>query len=263
MEINQKPKLLRSLGYYILKAFAFYKLKNETIAPLVFIIILASNFINSMVITYTPDSIDAGDMGSTFTGLLMNSFVMNLLTSTILALYFVAYIKELKGEMCTSKECFLITAKRFFKFIVATILFNVPLPLSALLTNYPPTVEYVMYLGFLLIVPGIVLYLMFFLNTGYVLDGDTGIIQAFKSSKNATDGQKGPIFGVILSYNLLVVLFYGIVSTFVAESGELMQAFVISFISTVFAITKIRLLALIYKDMEYGVEYGVEHGKVE
>jgi len=116
-----------------------------------------------------------------------------------------------------------------------------------------------------LIVPGIIIYLVFIFNTCFILDKGTGILQAFTLSSSATAGRKAQIFTILLLLNIILFIPLFIIITIALSSGKpLVFSFVTAFVSAVANLMQQRIMALMYRDIVYGIGYKkVTEGKEE
>jgi flagellar biosynthesis protein FliQ len=80
-------------------------------------------------------------------------------------------------------------------------------------------------------------------------------MEAFNTSRNLTNGVKMElfalyvVFSLVLYFPLLIVL---VIALYTAT--DLIFSFILSFISTIIAIMRQRLIAMVFKDLEYGVK---------
>jgi hypothetical protein len=228
-EPDKRPGKLRNIKYYILNALKFYELKNESLTPVIFIIILFTSFSGVLI----SDKLAK----STFLNVIY-TFVSIIILYSASTIYLFAYLTELKKKDCSFRFCLTQIFKKIVKILIAHIAF-----ISIIFTGL-----------FLFIIPGLVFYHMFMFNTCYLLDKNIGIVEAFNSSKNLTTGRKMDVFATLVMFNLVLFLPVTII-VFVTSStpNSLIFNFVISFITTIITIMQQRLIAMMYMDMEHGI----------
>lgn len=223
-------KKLRNMRYYIVNALKFYDMKNENLTPVVFVIILFTGFSGTILFDLLAKSIHFEILFNVI------SFIILNMAATV---YLKAYLNELKGEVLSFKDCVGNVLGKFYKIILAYIAFIIIIAIGA----------------FLLIIPGIVFYFMFVFNTCYILDKNIGVVEAFNTSRNLTNGKKMELFALFVVFNL--VLFFPLVLVLIITmyvASNLIFNFIISFITSILAIMQQRLIAMLYKDLEYGIK---------
>jgi len=238
MENGGGTRKLRGLSAYLLKALKFYELKSESLTRLIFVFILFTSF----VAFFVPDD--------KYLILAANLLVITV-TYLASAVYLTAYVKDLKGENYSPGDCFKLVVGNLFKIIASSMTYLVTMAVTLGFIMIP---EIVGILLFILIVPLVIIYIMYIFNTCYIVDKGNGIIDAFKSSRKATSGHKGPIFLTILLFNFLVA----IPTTFIwfaaaASNNILVINFLVSFLGAVLNLMQQRLTVLMYMDLEYGI----------
>ncbi len=238
------PGKLRNLSFYMAKALKFYDLKNETLSRSIFLVILVINFLGIFV----PESVNL-------------DIFLNLVRVTVInlasAVYLAAYIKDLKGEACETRECLRITGKNAFKILAASISYIVTV--IATFGIYL-SVEAIAVAVSILGIPLLIIFLMFILNVCYVVDKGKSVAESYGASRRITYGYKKAIFFIILIFNVVLAIplsFLMIVG--MITSNELVFAFVFSFATTIVNIMQNRLTALLYMDLEYGRESREEY----
>lgn len=254
MDNNSSPYKLGSLRSYFSRAFKFYELKNEGLTRFIFVIILFLSFGGAFI----PDN-------------KVYLIILNLLSITVIhfasTVYLTAYIKDIKNEEYDKKDCFYLAARNFPKIMLssltylATVIVSLAIifiPASALdtmLTSFIPGVFL-----YLIVVLGIFLYLMFIFNICYIVDKGCGLIKAFKMSRKITKGYKRGIFGILFIFNTTLMLPMFIVLSIAASTGnELVTVFVLSFISAIVNLIQQRLIAVMYRDLEYFKEEEIKN----
>lgn len=250
MEGNWRPRALRDLGYYFVKSLKFYGLKAEYLTPVIFTIMLfvgfASQNISSIYFDRLVPLLNTANTDMTayldnIKEITYNFMYINLtgiLTYIVLGListvYLIANIRQLKGESYSFKSCIATAAKSMHKLIIASVLYILAISTGILL----------------FILPGIIFYVMFIFNSCYILDKGNGVIGAFKASYKVTKGSKAQIFGIVVLFNLVILL---VPSLFAGSiSNSLINIFVASFLSAIFNLMFQRLVAHMYIDLEYG-----------
>jgi hypothetical protein len=231
MQPENMPQGLGNAGTYIKKALKFYDINNEHITPVIFIIMLIAGFSGA----FLPESMNSFDKVY-----IIYNIIAVIIVYTASSTYLYAYIRDLKGESYTAGSCIYNVLKLLPKLIAASVIL-------ALLTA----------LGLiLLIVPGIIIYLLFIFNTCFILDKGTSILPAFKFSSNVTAGRKTQIFTILLLFNIILFVPLFIIITIALSSEKpLVFSFVTSFVSAVANLMQQRIIALMYRDIVYGIGY--------
>lgn len=227
---DDRPKRLRNMKYYIINALKFYDMKNENLPPVVFVIILFTGFSGTILSDLLAKSLPLEILYN-----IISFVVLNMAS----AVYLKAYLNELRGEVCTLKDCAIHVLGKFYKIVLAYLAFFIIIAIGL----------------FLLVIPGIVFCFMFLFNTCYIVDKNFGVMEAFNTSRNLTNGVKMElfalyvVFSLVLYFPLLIVL---VIALYTAT--DLIFSFILSFISTIIAIMRQRLIAMVFKDLEYGVK---------
>lgn len=236
MEPEKNTGRLRDINTYFRKAFRFFDLKNERLTPVVFIVMLFAGFSSA----FLPDS-------STGPGLelwLYNiiSLLMMYLAS---AVYLSAYIRELKGEEYSLGACSRLVLRYVLKVVLASAAY-----IAAIFSGFV-----------LLFIPGLIIYIMFIFHLCFIIDRKKRVMEAFGASKKLTDGKKMGIFVTVLVFNLVLVLPFSIIMMLAdSYNNDLIFVFVISFVGVIINLMQQRLIALMYVDLEYGVEHFEQNG---
>lgn len=241
---NGKQGRIRPLGAYLLKVIKFYDVKNERLTPLVFVLILAVNFMaNLIAVRYVSDiqitTVQVPVRPEELAHLLQVLLVVNglnlgsyILTSLFTSAYLYAYIRDLRGIPYSFRECWRVLGRKVFAIILLSVI-NV----LAIVTGL-----------FLLIVPGIIIYLMFVFSNCYMMDRNQGIMGSLKNSLDLTNGHKSQIFSVMVFFNLLIIILSALQGF---GEGPLITLFISAFISAIVNLMYQRLTALMYVDLEY------------
>lgn len=239
---KKKNRRVRSLMGYLPAMIRFYGIKNEKLAAFIFLLMLSISFaanlfslrlLNGVSLTFDPQNMEE-ILGLSKTLLKANlvSTVTFLLLNIVGSAYVYAFLRDIRGINYSFKECIVVTLKRLYKIVILSIILIVAVFGGALI----------------IIVPGVIIYLMFIFANQYLMDQNRGIFKSIKASVDVTNGIKTKIFTVILLFNLLMFLFPNFVG---ANSGNLITAFVLAFIATIFNLMYHRLISLMYFELEY------------
>jgi len=224
---DKKPTGFGSYKRYIINTLKFYEMKNESITQLIFIIILFAGF--SAVMFFSR--MDNSPYLFMFFGVLC--FVIIYFASTI---YLEAYLCELRGKDYSFKSCFSSVISKFHKLVLSFISFSAILSIGT----------------FLLIIPAFIFYFMFLFNTCYILEKNTGVMEAFNASRHLTTGRKMVIFSLFVVIDLILYFPMNIVPIITAILGNyLISIFVSIFGLSIVTIMQQRLIAMLYVDLEY------------
>lgn len=228
MQFEQKPDRLGGIGRYFMKAVRFYDLKDDNLTRIVFVIMLSGSLISFFL--PNADKIDPINIAIS----LVISFIVNL----ALSLYLFAFLKELKGQLYTMRDGLKFIAKKSATLTVAFAIY------------YFSTIAATI---FLLIIPGLILYIMFMFYQCYIIDKDKGVFDAFRESRKLTRGYRWRLFSTIISFNLVLLLPTLIIVSAVNASGnKLVQVFILYFMLNLINLMLQRLTAMMYRDLEYG-----------
>lgn len=240
MEYDRKPGSLQSFMEYFPKAMKFYSLKNENIARVVFILVLAANFFSQLyvlrtadtdlLITYPENQSQMQEMVKNFGLLLVFSFIRDIAIYIISAFYLLAFIMELRGEPVNSVELCTQVLKRMLPYIAAYI-----------------AVSVIKNTGLVFfVIPGILIHILFLFNTSLIIDGKCGFFQSFGLSISLSEGYRRQIFSIVA----FVFIFFTTINMIFSSMGNLMSGVAISsFIATVGHLVTLRLTALLYVDL--------------
>jgi hypothetical protein len=270
MENNKNIRMIRGISYYLPRALKFYNLKNETLTPAIFLITLVIYFFGSYFISgLLPDLITALNefisisnsnrenlgsynnllqtfLNSSFINLIV-SIITNFLVGVFSSVFLITYIKELKGEVFPTKSGFKLLSHKFFKIAVLSLLFSLGYNI----------------LKMFLVLPGFIYYSVYLFYMCYALDLKMRIGDAFEASKTITKGHRMEIFSVVILFKVIAFLSVYFLTTIVlslissifsAESNSWVQIFVSAFMSSIRYLMEIKLVAMIYFDLEYGWE---------
>lgn len=225
MEPEKKLGELRDFRFYISKALKFFDLKDEKLTPIIFTILLIVNFAGA----FLPEEIIL-NYTANITYTLITVAIMYIVSST----YLIAYIKELRGQEYDLGTCAKLVGTKSYKILFASMIYFTAIAIGS----------------FLLIIPGLIIYIMFLFHNCYILDRNESIKNAFISSKEITNTRKMSIFSIIILFNLVLfipVLF--IMIPVMSSNNGLVFSFVISFVSTIINLMQQRLTALMYIDL--------------
>ncbi len=259
MNSNNYPKMLRSIGSYISESFRFYTLKSEYTAPLAFVLILAVYFFGSYLFAPDVQNIDIIDtqslikLGGVLSHVLIVSFFSNIIINLIASIYLAAYIGELKGGVCPVSKIPGINVRNIARIFIAHIIIYGIIPIAAYLMR-SENLMMIVSIGFsLMIIPFVIVYIIVFFNNCFILDGNKGVIASFKLSAALSRGHRLEILSVVLIFKFITSILLFFASSFFATSeGGLVQNFAVSFASALFALMEMRIVALMYFDLQYG-----------
>ncbi len=232
---------IRSFIEYLPGTLKFYDLKNEKLTPVIFVIVLAISFIGNLLpmfllkeIDFPLETVNTENLYKYMSyGLFLNgiNFVVTVISNYFLSIYLYAFILDLRGIGYDAAGCWKYIFSRSFGVIFLSIITT-----SAV------------YVGMtFLIIPGVILYLLFIVSNCFLVDKNEGALSALKSSIKAVRGHKSRIFGVAVTYYMLVLLIQLMLDISV---GPLIYAFISSFLSTIFNISYQRLISFIYMDLQ-------------
>ena len=255
MENNSKTHALRNIGFYMSKSFKFYKLKNDNLTPIIFVIILIINSVSFFIIRKYDMSIDLSNVTyDKFAAYMINlfqnsiiSFITLIIINIFSTVYLAAYIKELKGESYTVKDSFELTFRNIFKIILVFIAIRIFIAVGLLF----------------LIVPGIIVYLICYFNRCYIIDKSIGIIGSFRRSSILTNGRKLQMLANIIVFYILAYLMLLLLTTLFFSGNLMIQIFVVSFTTSIISLIEARLIALMYVDLEYGINDTRDEQRIE
>ena len=268
MKNDETVRMIRGIGYYLPKAMKFYNLKSEHLAPVIFLITLIFYFINGYIINRLlpnvmttinefikiPNSELANVTNySKLLSVLLNSSVINLIMSIITnflvgiftSIFLITCIKELKGEEFTLKNGFRLLANKFFKIAISSLLFSLAYNI----------------LKIFFVIPGFIYYTIYIFYMCYALDLKKRVAGAFEASKEITKGHRMEIFSVVILFKIIAFISVNFVTLFIlsfitsilsATNNNLVEIFVSAFMSSIIYLMEIKLVALIYFDIEYG-----------
>jgi hypothetical protein len=232
MSPDKNFRNLGPFGYYIKNALKFYELKTEYLAPVIFLILLA-----------------AGMSGTLIQGLENAGIWVNLVfeAAVLIISYFASsvYLAACLGEFSNKKLDFMEALK--------VVLRQAP----ALLVAYVVFLVAVTAGLFLLIIPGIIIYLTFMFYNCYMLNNGKGILESMNASRRLTSGTKTELFAVMLLFNIVIMLFFTfIILYFIYSGNDIIFSFVLSFLLAMSNLMNQRLIALLFTDLykKYDIE---------
>lgn len=159
--------------------------KNWFLFALILLIALFITFLPDIIVGFFPNAMVNP---SNLTSILIQ--VVQFLIGSLVALGITNVALQIaKGLKATFSDFFNISSY-YLSYIGATLLYYIVTSLGLIL----------------LIIPGIILSLMFYLYAYYVLDKDMGPIEAFKASRRAIYGSKWKLFGFLILATLLNIL---------------------------------------------------------
>lgn len=220
-------KNLGNIRTYIMKALKFYDLKQQYLTQIIFTLILFTSFAG----TFIPRA----DKLVSFSDFIYN-MILIIVVNLAVAIYLSAYLKELKGNKYTTRECIKQVVGKASLIILASFLYSLGV-----------------FIGMLLfIVPSIIISLMFLFYLCFIIDKDKGFMDSFKLSYELSKGIKLQIFVIFLVF--IVIMFipsFILISIAMMLQNDLVLVFVMYFIATVINLIQQRLVALIYIDLKY------------
>ncbi|HEX3028728.1 MAG TPA: hypothetical protein VHT34_05395 [Clostridia bacterium] len=278
MNANQGPKKLNRFVEYLPGFIKFYKIKNEYIAPLVFIVLLGalfiltalkSNIVTDNSINKVLDMVNSNDIDyakyfkylsslSIATCLLNLTYVgSNLISKIVTSVYLAAYIKDQKDEPYFFKSILLTSVRSLKNIILTSVDFYavVLLGLALLLLSFGSVYAavLVMPLVFAGCIGWGVLKLFFIFSNCIVLDKGKGFSASIKSSMKLIEGSRGSIFLYIIVFSVLAqVTSVFIASLFSSLSSLIYLVFIPTFIDVIARLMQVRFVARMYVDLEYG-----------
>lgn len=227
---DNKQGKLGNLKKYLLQSYKFFELENKYLTPVIFVVMLLANFITS----FMPEPLEVTDM-KYVTSQLLSVAVVQLASS----IYLIGFIKELKREEYSFTGCIRIVAYNMVKIISFLVIYYLGILLGTVF----------------LIIPAIIIWVMFIFTPCYILDKNTGIIEAFKESKNLTDGKKMSIFLIAFLFSFTLILPTLIIITLATQTNNTtITYFILSFMGVILNLMNQRLVAMLYVDLEYGTE---------
>lgn len=243
MEIGWKRIRLGSMRNYFFRLLKFYELKNEKFTPVIFVFVLGIIFCSQLIsasyidkimpLLSTERIVDLSEAVAHAMKLNIIQLGISILLNLVLTVYLIAYIKDLKSEPYSLKNCLLLVLRKSVIIVLGFLILGIAMALGLIL----------------LVVPALILYLMFLFANCYIVDKGMGIIKAFKASMSLTKGVKLGLLRILLSFFLIFVI---LPSFFIAIKSPLILTFVSSFVSTVIGIMYNRLIASMYVNLEYG-----------
>ncbi len=240
MEYNKKTGTVQSFMDYLPRAMKFYSLKNEFLARIVFVLVLAANIlaqlyiyknINLELFTSYPETLEELEqLFRNYTGLFLITVVRGIAVCIVSSFYLLAYIRELRGEPVNMAEITSGTLRKMIPYVAAHVVMSVIQGFGLLF----------------FVIPGIILYILFLFTPSFIIDNKSGFLASFTDSASLTRGYRGQIFSVIA----VIYVFFNLASMFLASFGSAAAASVVaSFISTIEKIVTLRMVALMYVDL--------------
>lgn len=231
MDKQNRSGKLKGFFYYLPKAVNFFSLKSERLTRTVFVIVLLTSFLSSLVPVKPDKEVSFAELL-----VVIGSISIIYLASTV---YLVAYIRELKNKEYTAKECYQRVMRKAFRIVLASILYGILFVLGI----------------FAFIVPGILFAVVFIFYICYIVDLGEGMEDAFQASKRITRGYRWQIANILIAFGLILIFPVMLLISFAISSGRpLVFTFVVSFTGALINLMYQRLVALLYMDLEYGNE---------
>ena len=242
MDTKIKPFL-----FYAKKSFKFYDLKNDIIPPVIFVLMLSISFgAYIMTIPYMDGILDLysttniSDIIEIYSQL-FNTFLISVgatfLNAIFSLFYLKAYIMDLKEEEYSTSKVFIYVLKK----IPYLVLINV---LVGILRIIGLTI---------LVFPSIIVYFIFIFKDCYILDKGTKFIDIFNVCYESTKGRKMNIFR-----NIFVLFTLKLIISMLGPENIYIFGFVTSFFEVIIDLMILRLIALMYYDIEYETN-NIEH----
>jgi hypothetical protein len=259
MEPYFKPKMLKSISYYLSKSFRFYDIKRDYVAPLFFILILVVNFISYYLFSSgpynldltKPDSID--NFRRISSKVVLVFFITNIIVNLAASGYMYAYIRELRDRIYTLRECITTTVKNSIKITFAYLIASIYIP-AYVVSLKLPGVWFFVAMGILLLTAVLFffIYLIFIFSNNYIQDKNSSLPDSLKASSKLAKGHKIEIFSVILIVKFISLMLMFFTLSFVSSPGNgLIQMFVESFLGAIISLVNVRVVTLMYFDLEY------------
>jgi len=237
MENGMGPGRLKRFSTYLVKGLKFYELKDESLGRIIFLVILLTGLLDFLI----PENENLQVIFGCARVIVMH------IASTV---YLAAYIMDLKGVAYKSGDC----VKHVFKNIAGVLLASVSFLVSvAMYIGALLATEATLYVFSLLSIPLLIIYFMFLFNVCYIVDKGSGILESFKLSMRLTKGVKGRVFLILFSLYFVLSIPLGFISLplFFLENN-LVNSFVLIFVSSIKSLVQQRVTALLYIDLEYG-----------
>ncbi len=237
---------------YLPEIIKFYKLKNEGLARLIFVLVLFCQLLGDYIQYKVMNLMDNLDVLYTvlFTGQIPAEFeqtseynlhllllvlgitlLVKLISNLLYSVYMYSYILELRGKNTGYKSSF----SGAFKHIGRLIIYNITFGLMVLLGST------------FFILPGLIAYVLFVFGYCYIMDLKLTVPDAMTASNEITRGKKQQIINVFLGYLLLfklpVLLFF--------TGSSLGIEFISSFFTAITGLILQRLICQLYMDLEY------------
>ena len=249
-------KGIRTFFEYLPESIKFYKLKNEGLVKLIFLITLLFQLAADLINYNLAKGISLESIDSIYSSLLYGSnevsvevaenFIVTMLILAAISIlttlfcnifysvYTCSYIAELKGRDSGIKASFKGTFKNFGRILVYYILFGITI-----------------FTGMMFfVIPAILFYIMFAFGICYILDLNFRSLDAMAASASITAGKRVHILGVFAMFYLIIQL----PKLFIISNNSLATAFIASFIGTIGSLIFQRLIVLMYRDLEYNNE---------
>ncbi len=278
MNANHGPKKLNRFVEYLPGFIKFYKIKNEYVTPLVFIVLLGAlfilaalksnividNSINKVLDMVNSNNIDYEKYFKYLTSISIVTcqfYLMyvgaNLISKIVTSVYLAAYIKDQKDEPYFFKSILLTSVRSLKNIILTSVDFYaaVLLGLALFLISFGSVYAAVLVipLVFLGCIGWGILKLFFIFSNCIVLDKGKGFSAAVKYSMKLIEGSRGSIFLYVIVFFVLVeITTLFIASLFSSLSSLIYLVFIPTFVNVIARLMQVRLVARMYIDLEYG-----------
>lgn len=243
---------VKKLFQYLPEIIKFYKLKNEGLARLIFVLVLFCQLLGDYIqyrIINLLDNLDTlykflmtGQVpqGAANTSehnlylllaVLGVTLVIKMVTNLFYSVYMYSYILELRKKESGYKASFAGVFRHLGRLISYNIVFGLLVMLGLMF----------------FIIPGIIAYVLFVFGYCYVMDLRLTVPDAMTASSEVTKGKKNQIMNVLVGFFLM----FKLPIYFLLSGVSLGAEFVASFFITISGLILQRLICQIYMDLEY------------
>lgn len=256
--MNDTSKIKNFFEYFP-ECIKFYKLKNENLVKVIFLLILIFQIAGDFIQYKLTNLISLDDIDSLSSFLMVGMapsdtqvkypseqtvyillatlatiLIVKLVTNLFLAVYMYTYINEVKGRTLKASESFKGTFKNIGRLIAYNIVFGLLVSIGTMF----------------FFIPGIIAYIIFVFGYCYILDIKSSIGDAMTACSEVTRGKKLQIVSVFAGFFLMFEI-----PMFLLFSGSSFgTACLASFFSTIISMILQRLITQIYMDLEYKEE---------
>ena len=228
--------MLKSTSHYLKKSMMFYDLRSRNLPVVIFLLLFITNVI------YLLFNIDI----YTFNNLSIVDIVIlmgYLLTTEIISfMYQLGSIKDIRGEEYSVGQCVSELFSRIFFYLIALI--------AKMIIIFSGIV--------ILIVPGVIVFLMFYFVETLVVDQKMSIVKAFKASYEVTKGKKIRLFSIEVFCMVTVFLLGSMVVMLFSSFSYYVYLYVNAFISAIMSLINTKRIAHLYTDIFCAAEEQAE-----